>query len=198
MDPSECIQILNNRVKCAHPDNVSNNNLNHLCIPCSSYNDEDQTQVVNLDELNDLLPFELVTLFFDLQSQRIQSYADFNAMLKLLIDEFKIEEYPILCAEMTARFSVISEKIKAISISLRKLSFNQIADLIQKVQSGEKEKLTLVAADHLEKILIAYPSLQRHIGTEPQPAYIADKIRLIEINIAENMEIIQIEKCDIV
>ena len=77
------------------------------------------------------------------------------------------------------------------------MSLSHIADMIHQVQESEKEKLTLVASCHLDKIVTAYPSLQSHIGVECQPAYTGSRIKEIEAKISEHIEAIQIEKCDL-
>jgi hypothetical protein len=64
-----------------------------------------------------------------------------------------ITNYPALCAEATASFSVLSETINAVQNVLReKHQRKDLVDLIVQLQSKEQKKLNLTAALHLEKI----------------------------------------------
>lgn len=38
-------------------------------------------------------------------------YSDFDAALQILLNDNRLVEYPILCAEVTSRFSVLSKKV---------------------------------------------------------------------------------------
>jgi hypothetical protein len=62
-------------------------------------------------------------------------------------------KYPAVCAEVTASFSVLSETIKAVQKTLTdKHDRKDLNLLISRLQRGEKEKLNLTAALHLERI----------------------------------------------
>lgn len=64
-----------------------------------------------------------------------------------------LSEYPVICAEVTASFSVVSETINAVQKSLKeKHERTDLSAVISRLQAGEKEKLSLTAALHLEKI----------------------------------------------
>jgi cysteinyl-tRNA synthetase len=64
-----------------------------------------------------------------------------------------LSEYPVICAEVTASFSVVSETINAVQKSLKKKhERTDLSAVISRLQAGEKEKLSLTAALHLEKI----------------------------------------------
>jgi DNA repair REX1-B len=61
-----------------------------------------------------------------------------------------------VCAEVTASFSVLSETISAARHVLadphKRHGRQDVADVIVRLQNGEKEKLNLTAALHLERI----------------------------------------------
>ena len=61
--------------------------------------------------------------------------------------------YPALCVEVTASFSVLSEMINAVQkVLTEKHDRSDLTVLISRLQKGEKEKLNLTAALHLERI----------------------------------------------
>ena len=68
-----------------------------------------------------------------------------------------------------------------------------------KIQEGEKEKLTLVASEHLDRIVTVYPTLREHIGVEIQPDsdYVSSRIKQVEALISQHLENIQVEKCEL-
>ena len=69
-----------------------------------------------------------------------------------------VAHYPSICAETTAAFSVLSETVIAVRRFLDESSRHNRKDLVQlltRLQQGEKEKLNLTAALHLEKIRAA-------------------------------------------
>ena len=59
--------------------------------------------------------------------------------------------------------------------------------------------MTLVASEHLDKIVTAYPTLKDHIGVEVQldSDYVSSRIQYIEKSISEHLENIQMEKCEL-
>ena len=139
MDAQKCLEILCSRADCT----------NHaLCIACETTTTSTENATVRADEGNettsanegtysgsytDMSPVDLVTLFTTLQAERVQSYRDFRIALDVLIEEIRIAEYASLCGEMTARFSVISNKIIALEAHMRKIGLVEVADLIKKV-----------------------------------------------------------------
>jgi hypothetical protein len=61
--------------------------------------------------------------------------------------------YPNVCAEATASFSVLSDTINIIQTALAdSRSRKDLRDLIANLQQHEKEKLSLTAALHLDRI----------------------------------------------
>jgi hypothetical protein len=66
-----------------------------------------------------------------------------------------VEYYPLVCADVTATFTVLSSTVNAIrsDLGLRTLqSTHQIVELINRLQRAEQTKLQLTAALHLEKM----------------------------------------------
>lgn len=61
--------------------------------------------------------------------------------------------YPAVCAEVTASFSVLSETINAVRTTFtEKHGRKDLTAMIAHLQKSEKEKLNLTAALHLESI----------------------------------------------
>ena len=197
MDPKKCIEILCGRMKCNHIESSDNlENGRSLCYPCSNLNNSESIKSPDLNQIKDMNILDLLNLFGELQSQRVQSYRDYDTALDILIEQSRISEYSFLCAEMTARFSTISGQIIQLIAQLREKSLTVLSSLIQKIQNEEKEKLTLIASIHIDKIVTAFPSMKPHFGTECQTLYLTSRIKDIEKNIAEHMETIQVEKCE--
>lgn len=77
-----------------------------------------------------------------------------------------------------------------------------IVDSINDIQLLEKEKLLLVAAQHLDKMHLSIPSLGANMGnlslttTETNSKYAIDKMRQLEQKISESLENFQSLKCD--
>ena len=79
----------------------------------------------------------------------------FTRGLEYVLDTGNVEYYPLVCADVTATFTVLSSTINAIrsDLLLRKLqSANEIVELINHLQRSEQTKLQLTAALHLERI----------------------------------------------
>ena len=75
-----------------------------------------------------------------------------------------------------------------------------IAACISRIQSSEKEKLTLVAAHHLDQLKSTVLSGTEHITgekTEQQVKYLADQISACQVSISEAMEELQCAVCDL-
>jgi DNA repair REX1-B len=70
-----------------------------------------------------------------------------------IIQTGNMTNYPAICAEVTASFAVLSETINAVQKALAdRHDRKDLAALISRLQKGEKEKLSLTAALHLESI----------------------------------------------
>ena len=146
------------------------------------------------DELDCLTNLDLLNLVTSLQGERFQSYREFNAALAALLEGPTSEDgsdsdngdcliaYPLLCAEMTARFSVLSRQFIDIKecFASNKRNLPHVANMVAALQVLEKEKLALNAASHLETIQAAFPHFQGQAGFQSQPEYTAT--RLQELN----------------
>ena len=152
MDPQKCLDILCRRARCEHggtdslkfcsacnfipPTATSNIDSSETASSSSSGTSEREGGKNGEDEdgeFANLSKLEMANLFCALQSQRVQGYADYSTALDVLIEEVRIGEYSALCGEMTARFSVISNKIIKLQRKIRKEGLVDIANLIQKV-----------------------------------------------------------------
>jgi hypothetical protein len=73
--------------------------------------------------------------------------------LATLLETGNMTNYPNVCAEATASFSVLSDTINIIQTALAdSRSRKDLRDLIANLQQHEKEKLSLTAALHLDRI----------------------------------------------
>jgi hypothetical protein len=112
-----------------------------------------------LQELSTQSLSELVSKLFQLQQARVSNYKNYNAGLEAILQSGNLSSYPSLTSGVTAAFAVISSSIKDIqSIFESKMNggndavVKNISGCIQELQKLEKEKLSLTAALHLEKI----------------------------------------------
>ena len=124
---------------------------------------------------------DLINTFLSLQEQRIQTYKDFNKTFDLLLKNARLEDYPMLCGEVTARFAAVSSQILAVKrallgkysdganeeVSADSKKYNMdMTVIISKVQDQEKEKLAVVAAMHLDRIQEKLPSMSSVISAQ--------------------------------
>jgi DNA repair REX1-B len=80
-------------------------------------------------------------------------YLYFDRGLETVLKTSNVTNYPAVCASATASFSVLSETISVIHIILKdKHHRDELSRIIAILQSHEKEKLSLTAALHLERI----------------------------------------------
>ena len=202
MDFNASLEILKNRSK----DNDANDGAQKKCCSRDHVNQiislpkESSTQ--SKDLLITLTNLELLNLLITLQSERIQTYMGFNSALEELINTKTIHEYPHLCTELTSRFSVISQNIIIIKDIFIERKLDDIANTINRIQEEEKEKLMLIAAQHLDKIQDNFPEIKMHsesnVTVFSSPSYNNDRIQSIEIKISEYMENLQAFKLDFV
>jgi len=111
------------------------------------------------DVLRAMDALELLNLLTALQGERVETYSNFNKAVDVLVSEGRVEEYPMLCGETTAIFSVISRRIIDIKEALVERGMGELSALVQSLQEKEKDKLILVAAHHLD-------ILQKHISAD--------------------------------
>ena len=165
------------------------------------------SSTTSTEELEKLSDLDLLNILTSLQSERFQSYVEFNAALGELLEGESAEAngdrliaYPLLCAEMTARFSILSKKVIEIKECLNARSRTGLGTLVASLQEMEKEKLVVNAAKHLDMIQSVFPGFQGSVGgTEfkAQPDYTSRRLVEIDAKIAGIIESIQCEKCDL-
>lgn len=161
--------------------------------PCLAEDDGSLALLKNMETL------ELLNLFTALQGERVETYSSYNKAIVVLIEEGKVDEYPMLCAETTSIFSVLSRRIIEIKDILNERKLSSLATLINSVQEKEKEKLVLVAARHMDLLQNHIPSLMS-LGMSllpPRPEYIQAKITQIERDLSEIMDEVVACKCEL-
>ena len=198
MEFSKCMDILHSRDACGCENALGkflpkSKNSNST----GSSADEEAQQIARLAPLS---PLELLNLLTSLQAERVTCYREYDTVLDIIMSEEQdkelgLGEYPLVCAEMTARFTALSKQVLAIrgSIEARlrvpldhaindthdattaateplaatteRAALQPLPTLIARLQALEKEKLILVAAEHLDRLQAAFPALKDHLGT---------------------------------
>ena len=204
MDFNASLEILKNRSK---ESNSNDNNKERKCCSRDHINNiislplSSTTSSQSKDILITLSNLELLNLSIALQSERIQTYMGYNNALDELINTKTIHEYPHLCTELTSRFSLISQNIIIIKDIFLERKLNDIANIINSIQEEEKEKLILIAAQHLDKIQDNFPEIKlnndNNVTVFTSLSYNNDRIQSIEIKISEYMENLQAFKVDL-
>jgi hypothetical protein len=97
-------------------------------------------------------------------------FANVARSLEHLLSTGSTEYYPLICADVTATFTVLSSTINAIRSNLesrdqqQQSNVNEILLLITRLQRAEQTKLQLTAAVHLERMRsIAQQLLEREL-----------------------------------
>mmetsp|Transcript_28731 Transcript_28731/g.48473 ORF Transcript_28731/g.48473 Transcript_28731/m.48473 type:complete len:239 (-) Transcript_28731:68-784(-) len=178
--------------------------------------EESSTEVESYESLDTL---ELVEQFSKLQEERVMVFREFDSSLQAIIQEGRIAEYSLLCAEVTARFQILSKiiiKVQNVLLS-RTGGAVEIGACIKRLQKHEGEKLMVVAAQHMDLIREHYPEFAPHMvgggggaaGGDGKAISMAENIAAnIEYNakkrleserrISDEMENIISEKCELV
>lgn len=95
---------------------------------------------------------ELLQTVVATQEGRVLTYREYDRGLEIVLKTGNMSNYPEICVNATASFSVLSETIKTIdSILALTHKRNDLSGLLQSLQNSEREKLNLTAALHLEK-----------------------------------------------
>jgi hypothetical protein len=117
-------------------------------------NEEREKRQAELHAKLEAMPVrELVQAVLEAQQQRVQTYRTYDTGLDAILGSRNLSTYPQICAEATAQFAVISDTISGIQTCLASTKKRQdLAKLIRDLQQQEKEKLSLSAALHLERI----------------------------------------------
>lgn len=198
MDPLKCIQILEERSK--QPPNSANDELNpYRELSRNSLavvSNEEQEQI--LLSLKSMPVVDLISFFRNQQSERVQVYKHFHNALANVMEEGRPDKYPAICTEATQKFSQLSNTIKLVQETLEERGFLEIAGFVKCVQAGEKEKLLLVAAQHLDKLQDAVELLGTLTGgkSSQQQDYLEKQIAQTEGSISDALENIQAAMCD--
>jgi hypothetical protein len=143
---------------------------------------------------------ELLNLVTTLQAERVQTYAEYESTLIKLVESKMTKEYPSLCSEMTTRFSVLSKYIIKAKDTLRnKFAREDLAKLVESLQVKEQEKLTTVAAMHLDILKKQVPAIAGQLSHGAYEHidggdYASKKIESLHIAISENLEALNMEK----
>ena len=173
-----------------------------------AYGDRNADSVAGVDDdmlskVGDMSVLELLNLFTTLQGDRVQTYRDFDRIFTVLLENAQINRYSALCSEMTCRFSVISKYIIKVKEALESTKHNRkdLAQIVSKVQEKEKEKLTVVAAIHLDKLKTHLPALKGELSQGPYEhidggEYLIKKIQQLEESVSEDLEEIQSAKSE--
>jgi hypothetical protein len=76
----------------------------------------------------------------------------------------------------------------------------EVANILNRIQNLERDKLTLVAAKHLESIRIAFPTMQAQFGPNVvgHIETLVTRLADIDINLNELIEEFQCCKCDLI
>jgi DNA repair REX1-B len=207
MDITKCVEILSQRAS----HNESDGCPCHTALASLRISDDDAAAAAggggaasHDGQLSDLGTISLMNLFTALQGERVQAHMDYGRALDTLCAEDRVGEYPILCAEATSRFAVISKKIIAIKELLLARGCTEAAGVVTSVQGLEKEKLTLVAAQHLDKIQDKLPAVapamhesMTLMATAATKKYTADQVAAIEAKVTDLLDDFQALKCDI-
>ncbi|RLN38038.1 hypothetical protein BBJ28_00001095 [Nothophytophthora sp. Chile5] len=118
--------------------------------------------VAESDDLTQLDARALVQAFGRLQEARVQIYVAFR--------KCKTTQFPAFCADITAQFAAVSDRINSVEKLLRdERAQLAIAQLVRKVQLEEKEKLLMTSAVLIEKMRLGEAAKQ----AEPDAATVA-------------------------
>jgi len=156
----------------------------------------------------------LISSFIESQAERVQTYADYNNTFESLLKNARLGDYPLLVAEITRRFAAISQHIIAVRHELAKRAeagdgiAKGVTRCISLVQVQEQEKLTVVAAAHLDRMKEALPAMSVQLGRAAgaqgssmehvsQTAYTQKRVGEIEQRISEVMEEVAEAKCEL-
>jgi hypothetical protein len=157
----------------------------------------------------------LINTFIASQADRVQAYADYSRTFELLLANARLADYPMLVAEITSRFTIISEHILAVKQELTKrttfgdLAAKSVAKSVVAIQEQEQEKLSVVAALHLDRIKEALPSMKLQLGRSAeevsgtsmehvsQTTYTKRRIEEIEQQVNTLMEEVMEVKCEL-
>eukprot|EP01039_Chlorochromonas_danica_P007506 gene7506-8303_t len=198
MDFSKCYEILSSR----------GHNAEDATCPCCMMGEESlsrlrrdiESEAKERHTLSAHSPLQLLEDFSALQTKRIEVYRVFDEELEALLQAEALSQYPLLCEKVTALFASISEKVIEIKEESKRRPLPSLAQTIELIQVAEKEKLTLVAARHLDRMRGELHSLNAVAGgvDDHQQRYLAEQMATVLQRIADLMEEIQAIKIDFI
>ena len=106
-------------------------------------------------ELEGKSPSQLLQRLFQIQQERVSTYAEFNSGLETVLQSGNITHYPHLTATITAKFSILSKSIRDIQDLLKNTTNPDVQSaesFVKQLQELEKDKLNLTAALHLDQM----------------------------------------------
>lgn len=120
------------------------------------------------DTIRDTPLIALLKMVLTAQEDRVRTYRLYDEALGKVLISNRLTDYPAACVAATAAFSVLSDTIMAVrdELSARKKvtshekkdspwsMLKSVIELINDLQSSEREKLQLTAAIHLEQIRV--------------------------------------------
>jgi hypothetical protein len=133
---------------------------------------------------------DLLQTVLEAQQQRVKAYHSFDTSLDSILSTRNLTNYPSVCAEATAHFAVVSDTVLSIhSCLLEKMKRPDLAQLVHNLQQHEKEKLSLTAALHLERIRESQGGEQRILALVKQEIQsLENRIRICCQEINDNIE----------
>ena len=111
--------------------------------------------------------------------------------LSTILSSGNMTTYPVLCAKVTASFSVLSDTINAVcSLLTDEHKRNDISEVVSHLQKYEGEKLNLTAAIHLEKLRLRNEDIGLCFGgsKESSTQLLKEGIQSLERKIASNID----------
>mmetsp|Transcript_3966 Transcript_3966/g.4049 ORF Transcript_3966/g.4049 Transcript_3966/m.4049 type:complete len:202 (-) Transcript_3966:6-611(-) len=197
----DCLDILKKR----NADSSVDSATNCLCANLHKVKIDRKLDVKSLEcniseDLIEMSNLDMVNLLTLLQSERVETFIEYESIFQRIIQGpfGMLSEYPFLCAEVTSRFSVISSKIRDIKINLYERKLITLHKAVEQLQELEKEKLSIIAAIHMDSIQEKYNLFQQNqVCVISTSDYNQSKIKELEEKIRHIMEDIQAEKCDL-
>lgn len=104
-----------------------------------------------------------------------------------------LTNYPVLCAKITASFSVLSDTINAVKSSMiNHRKRNDIGQIITQLQRHESEKLNLTAAWHLERLRLnnSTSGVSRESSDDKTVGLLRQSVSSLESKISRSVELI--------
>lgn len=161
----------------------------------------------SLPDLSNATTLNLTNAFIAAQEERVQTYTEYERTFDMLLKNTRLNEYPMLVGEVTARFAAISSSVLAVLTALRGKSEDNaksVGSIIAAIQDQEKDKLAVVAASHLDRVQVVLTGAGKgsslQLGSMQHmvmPEFTKKRIQEIESKVVELLEEIAEIKCEI-